>query len=92
MALAALEDKSHPAWQRLIAEELLAQQLALRRVWLERRNRGAPMLAAAGVLSARFERLLAQPAVAAAIDEARPFFRYYPGRAGLAARFLPTES
>ena len=26
--LATLEDKSHPAWQRLIAEELLAQQLA----------------------------------------------------------------
>ncbi len=43
-------------------------------------------------LAAYFERLLAHPAVAAAIDEARPFFRYYPGRAGLAARFLPTES
>ncbi len=28
VALGALEDRSHPAWQRLIAEELLAQQLA----------------------------------------------------------------
>jgi glutathione S-transferase len=34
-------------------------------------------------------RLLAHPAVARAIDDARPFFQYYPGRAGLAARFLP---
>jgi glutathione S-transferase len=43
-------------------------------------------------LAAYFERLLAHPAVAAALDEARPFFRYYPGRAGLAARFLPPEA
>jgi len=28
VALAALEDRSHPAWQRLKAEELLAQQLS----------------------------------------------------------------
>ena len=27
-ALATLEDRSHPAWQRLKAEELLAQQLS----------------------------------------------------------------
>lgn len=43
-------------------------------------------------LAAYFERLLANPAVARAVDEARPFFKYYPGRAGLAARFLPTEA
>jgi ATP-dependent DNA helicase RecG len=28
VSLAALEDHSHPAWQRLKAEELLAQQLS----------------------------------------------------------------
>ena len=28
VSLAALEDRSHPAWQRLKAEELLAQQLS----------------------------------------------------------------
>ena len=39
-------------------------------------------------LAAYFERLLQHPAVARAIDEARPFFPYYPGRAGLAPRFL----
>ncbi len=43
-------------------------------------------------LAAYFERLLAHPAVARAIDEARPFFPYYPGRAGLARRFLPADA
>ncbi len=41
-------------------------------------------------LAAYFERLLARPSVARTIDQARPFFQYYPGRAGLAKRFLPT--
>lgn len=38
-------------------------------------------------LAAYFERLMTHPAVARAVDEARPFFQYYPGRAGLATRF-----
>ncbi len=38
-------------------------------------------------LAAYFERLMAHPAVARTVDQARPFFRYYPGRAGLAPRF-----
>ncbi len=38
VALAALEDRSHPAWQRLKAEELLAQQLSQ---WQARRGRDA---------------------------------------------------
>lgn len=38
-------------------------------------------------LAAYFERLLARPSVAAVIEQARPFFQYYPGRTGLAARF-----
>lgn len=46
VSLAALEDRSHPAWQRLKAEELLAQQLSQ---WIARRGRAqqrAPKLVA----------------------------------------------
>lgn len=44
-------------------------------------------------LAAYSERLVAHPAVARTIDQARPWFRYYPGRAGLSRRFFdPTES
>lgn len=39
-------------------------------------------------LAAYFERLLEHPAVAAVIDHARPYFRFYPGRAGLSRRFF----
>lgn len=39
-------------------------------------------------LSAYFERLVAHPAVAAAIAQARPWFKFYPGRAGLEQRFF----
>lgn len=34
-----------------------------------------------------FERLLARPSIARVIDQAKPWLKYYPGRAGLAARF-----
>ncbi len=45
VALAALEDHSHPAWQRLKAEELLAQQLSQCRSRAERARLRAPVLA-----------------------------------------------
>ncbi|MDO9611788.1 MAG: ATP-dependent DNA helicase RecG [Serpentinimonas sp.] len=45
VALARLEDRSHPAWQRLKAEELLAQQLAQWQARHERAARCAPELA-----------------------------------------------
>lgn len=38
-----------------------------------------------------FERLVDHPSVARTIDEARPHFHYYPGRAGLAPRFFRAE-
>jgi len=44
--LAALEDRSHPAWQRLKAEELLAQQLSQLQSKRERDALRAPALAA----------------------------------------------
>jgi ATP-dependent DNA helicase RecG len=46
VALAALEDRSHPAWQRLKAEELLAQQLSQLRSKRERALLRAPALQA----------------------------------------------
>jgi len=46
-ALATLEDRSHPAWQRLKAEELLAQQLSQLQSKRERAALRAPALAAA---------------------------------------------
>ncbi|GAB3190589.1 ATP-dependent DNA helicase RecG [Hydrogenophaga aquatica] len=46
VSLAALEDRSHPAWQRLKAEELLAQQLSQHQAKLERDRLRAPALAA----------------------------------------------
>lgn len=43
-------------------------------------------------LAAYLERLWARPSVARVIEAARPFFRYYPGRAGLSQRFFDPES
>ncbi|MFM7800722.1 MAG: ATP-dependent DNA helicase RecG, partial [Limnohabitans sp.] len=54
-ALGELEDRSHPAWQRLKAEELLAQQLSQWKAKRERQLLNAPVLArsqhAQGVLA-----------------------------------------
>ncbi|HNB46287.1 MAG TPA: ATP-dependent DNA helicase RecG, partial [Burkholderiaceae bacterium] len=56
-SLAALEDHSHPAWQRLKFEELLAQQIAQLQAQRERRKLLAPALRAA--VGGLHERLLA---------------------------------
>ncbi len=42
-------------------------------------------------LQAYFERLMAHPAVAAVVDGARPWFKYFPGRDGLARRFFDPD-
>ena len=46
VSLAALEDRTHPAWQRLKAEELLAQQLSQLTAKQERDALHAPALQA----------------------------------------------
>ncbi|WP_436825226.1 hypothetical protein [Variovorax sp. DT-64] len=43
-------------------------------------------------LAAYFERLMDHPSVAATIDQARPCFKFYPGRAGLPRRFFDPAS
>ncbi len=58
VSLETLEDKSHPAWQRLKAEELLAQQLSQLQARRARARLRAPVLTAAGAGSL-LERLLA---------------------------------
>jgi len=43
---AALQGRSHPAWRRIKFDEVLAQQLSLRRAYMARRQKGAPVLKA----------------------------------------------
>ena len=47
----ALNARSHPAWQRVCLEELVAQQLSLRKARLARRQKGAPVLHGNGSLT-----------------------------------------
>jgi ATP-dependent DNA helicase RecG len=47
---AALEARNQNAWRRIRFDELLAQQISLRRAYAARRTRGAPSLAARGEL------------------------------------------
>jgi ATP-dependent DNA helicase RecG len=51
----ALIDRTHPAWTRVKFDELLAQQLSLKRAQRARRAKGAAVLGKAGVLSSAFE-------------------------------------
>ncbi len=54
VSLATLEDHSHPAWQRLKYEELLAQQLSQQQAQRERAHTRAPaLLAGSGGLQER---------------------------------------
>jgi ATP-dependent DNA helicase RecG len=50
----ALADHSHPAWVRMKFDELLAQQLSLKRAQAARRGKGAAALPVAGALSTAF--------------------------------------
>jgi ATP-dependent DNA helicase RecG len=50
----ALMEKSHPAWTRMKFDELLAQQLSLKRAQRARRDKGAPTLRAVGHVSEGF--------------------------------------
>ncbi len=52
-SLATLEDHSHPAWQRLAYDELLAQQLSMRQHYARRKQSCAPAISASHTLVAR---------------------------------------
>ncbi|HEY6134922.1 MAG TPA: ATP-dependent DNA helicase RecG [Rubrivivax sp.] len=91
MPLGAIEDRSHPAWQRLKFEELLAQQLAQSEAQLQRALLRAPVLAG-GTLHAQllaslpFALTAAQRRVGAEIDadlgRAHPMNRLLQGDVG----------
>ena len=51
--LDTLHARNHPAWRRVKFDEVLAQQLSLRRAYLARREQGAPVLVARDGLGAR---------------------------------------
>jgi len=51
----ALIDRTHPAWTRVKFDELLAQQLSLKRAQRARRAKGAAKLGKVGTLSSAFE-------------------------------------
>jgi len=54
----ALMDRSHPAWIRMKFDELLAQQLSLKRAQVARRAKGASALPVIGTLSNAFLKTL----------------------------------
>jgi ATP-dependent DNA helicase RecG len=78
---AELQLRTHPAWRRIKFDELLAQQLSLRRAYNARRQKGAPQLKSAGQLAQQLLAALpfsltgAQQRVAAeiAVDLAQPY-------------------
>jgi glutathione S-transferase len=51
-----------------------------------------PLSPSHGRLAAYFERLIDHASVARTIDQARPYFKFYPGRAGLSARFFDPQN
>ncbi|MYM29649.1 ATP-dependent DNA helicase RecG [Duganella sp. CY15W] len=54
----ALADRSHPAWTRVKFDELLAQQLSLKRAQRARRAKGSPALTKVGALSRDLQAVL----------------------------------
>jgi ATP-dependent DNA helicase RecG len=88
----ALTERTHPAWNRVKFDELLAQQLSLKRAQRARREKGAPPLATVGALSAAFLNALpfrltrAQQSVvreiAADLRESHPMQRLLQGDVG----------
>ena len=58
LGLEALEQRNRDAWRRIRFDELLAQQISLRRAYAARRERSAPPLAAPGALCQQLLALL----------------------------------
>ncbi len=52
--LAALAERTHPAWRRMKFDELLAQQLSMKYAYRRRRTRQAPVLKVNGPLLRKF--------------------------------------
>ena len=88
----ALNARSHPTWQRVCIEELVAQQLSLRKARLARRQQGAPVLRGNGSLTnALLKRLpfaltkaqeRAYAEICADLNESHPMQRLLQGDVG----------
>jgi ATP-dependent DNA helicase RecG len=91
-SLAELAQRAHPAWRRIKFDELLAQQLSLRRAYRARRAKSAPPLPPRHTLTAAFlarlpfrltraqERAWAQ--ISAELAQAHPMQRLLQGDVG----------
>jgi len=87
-----LDDRTHPAWRRLKFDELLAQQLAMRIAYRERRGKNAPALPAARSLTNALAKSLpfpltraqrnAQAAIAKDLAQSHPMRRLLQGDVG----------
>ncbi|MFT3802787.1 MAG: ATP-dependent DNA helicase RecG [Burkholderiaceae bacterium] len=66
VSLAALQEREHPAWQRVIFDELLAQQLSLRLARAARAGQRAPVLDDGRQVRALLDRLPFSPTAAQA--------------------------
>jgi len=87
-----LEDRTHPAWRRLKFDELLAQQLAMRIAYRERRAKSAPRLPDAHTLTNALVKSLpfpltraqkhAQAVIAKDLGQAHPMRRLLQGDVG----------
>ena len=88
----SLEERTHPAWRRLKFDELLAQQLAMRIAYRERRARNAPVLAETHTLTNALVRSLpfaltraqrnARAAIAKDLAQSHPMRRLLQGDVG----------
>jgi len=87
-----LEERTHPAWRRLKFDELLAQQLAMRIAYRERRAKSAPRLPDAHTLTNALVKSLpfpltraqkqAQAAIAKDLAQPHPMRRLLQGDVG----------
>ena len=88
----SLEERTHPAWRRLKFDEILAQQLAMRIAYRERRAKVAPKLPAAHTLTNALVKSLpfaltraqrqAQAAIAKDLAQPHPMRRLLQGDVG----------
>ena len=88
----SLEERTHPAWRRLKFDELLAQQLAMRVAYRERRAKSAPQLPDRHTLTNALARSLpfaltraqrqAQTAIAKDLAQPHPMRRLLQGDVG----------
>ncbi len=87
-----LDDRTHPAWRRLKFDEVLAQQLAMRIAYRERRGKSAPPLPDAHTLTNALAKSLpfpltraqrnAQQVIARDLAQAHPMRRLLQGDVG----------